>query len=174
MYICKRKIKYRLSILDLPVLSCFYHKNCYFIKKIMCKSRQISPSPCFKCTSYVLTCIYIYILYSVTYRCVYIYIYKKSYLTFSSSIEKHLPCIVFENSEMPPRWPTPRPRLLHLEDRKPQRDIPGCKASPTQDDCWWLNQPNFKKICKSHCESFSQGFGVKIIKSLKFHQPEDY
>lgn len=53
-------------------------KNCYFIKKIMCKSCQISPSPCFKCTSYFLTYIYI------SYRCIYIcYIQKKlSYLLF--------------------------------------------------------------------------------------------
>lgn len=116
----------------------FTIKNCYFIKKIMCKSCQISPSPCFKCTSYVLTYIYIYHIGVYIYIiCVYIYvIYKKklSYLLFINR-KTSSPEFLFENSEMPPRWPTPRPRRLHLEDLKPQRDHPGgCKASPTQDD----------------------------------------
>ena len=111
---------------------------------------------------------YIYILYSVTYRCVYIYRKKLSYLLFINR-KTSSPEFLFENSEMPPRWPTPRPRLWHLEDLKPQRDHPGCKASPTQDDSLVVStNPILEKYCCSHInDHFPQGFGVKFVKSFE-------
>ena len=51
----------------------------------------------------------------------------------------------------------------------------GCKSSPTQDDSLVVStNPILKKYANVTFGAFFQGFGVEIIKSLKFHQPEDY